>query len=56
MNLISLLSLNYIMNLMSLLSLNYIMNLISLLSLKQEVIAQTLIYLIIKCMDTLFPL
>jgi len=34
--------------------LNHIMNLISLLSLKQELIAQTLIYLIIKCMDTLF--
>jgi len=28
------------------------MNLISLLSLKQELIAQTVIYLIIKCMDT----
>jgi len=30
------------------------MNLTTLLSLKQELITQTLIYLITKCMDTLF--
>jgi len=35
--------------------LNYVTNLISLLSPKQESVAQIVIYLVIKCMDTLFP-